>query len=320
VDALLTLLPTAPSSWAWQVQEQLIRIASDSAPLVPTGEGAAGYRKKLAASWTAWWLTHAPQIDLAALQRQERFEGAFTITELDFEGKAKGPGRIWECGRDGQERWQVGNLGGAMDGQLLSSGHILVAEGNFNRVAEKDKQGNIVWNVPTPSTPVAVMRLPNGNTFIAMYNHVMEMKPDKSPVYTVARGPQVFIYGASRMRIGHIALITSQGQIVEFDPVGLRDVKTINLGQPNGWAGVDALPNGRFLVALMNLNEIREIDEAGRTHWRANFSGAFRALKLPNGNVLACGMTNRRVAELDRSGREVWGVTCQGRPWNLRAR
>jgi HEAT repeat protein len=317
IPALIELLGTAPPAWLWQVDEQLARVAGGCPPVVPAANASAELRKKSMTAWTSWWLLNENKIDLAGAQRNQGFVGAYTIVEFDTQ-QGNRQGRIWECGRDGRQRWEVTNLGGAMDGQVLPNGRLLISESSFSRVSERDLKGNIVWTVPTPSPPVAVLRLPNGNTFIAMYNHVMEVK-DAKPVYTLSKSPQMFIYGASRMRNGHIALMTAQSLVI-FDPVSGQDVKNINLGPINGWAGVDALPNGRFLVALMNMNQIREVDEAGKVHWQTNYQGVFRALKLPNGNVLACSMTTRRVAELDRNGNEIWGVTCQGRPWNMRFR
>jgi hypothetical protein len=317
VPALIELLATAPPSWLWQVDEQLARVAGGSPPVVPPMPTFAEYRKKAVTVWTSWWLLNEDKVDLAATQRHDGFVGAYTIVEFDSQQPNR-QGRIWECSRDGRQRWEVTNLAGAMDGQVLPTGRILVCESANSRVSERDLNGNVLWTVPTPSPPVSVLRLPSGNTFIAMYNHVMEVK-DAKPVYTLNKSPQMFVYGASRMRNGYIALMTAKALVV-FDPVSGQDVKTINIGPINGWAGVDALPNGRFLVALMNLNQIREVDETGKVYWQANYAGVFRAIKLPNGNVLACSMATRRVAELDRSGNEIWGVACQGRPWNIRYR
>src|SRR5262249_40391942 len=155
----------------------------------------------------------------------------------------------------------------------------------------RDMTGKELWSYQAPAPPIAAQRLPNGNTFIAMYDRVMELSPDKKVLYTTVRGPQMFMYGAQRLKNGNVAAITAQGQIVIFEPAANRDIMVINLGQPNGWCGIDVLPNGRYLVALMNANEIREVDEAGKVHWKVNYQGVFRALRLPNGNTVACSMT-----------------------------
>jgi HEAT repeat protein len=319
VPVLIELLGTAPAAWVWQVDEQLARIAGGSLPTIPPAPTAAEFRKKQVAAWSEWWHDKAASIDLADMQRGEAFLGIFTIVEFDsMQGNRQG--RIYECGRDGKPRMEVTNLGGAMDGMFLPNGNVLVAESNFNRVTERDAKGNILWNFQTQNTPIHVQRLPNGNTFIAMYDRIAELKPNKEPVYNVQKGPQMFLFGASRMRDGNVAVITGQGQIVVIDPTTGKDVKTINIGPTNGWCGIDALSGGHFLISIAFANQIREVDDAGKVVWQTNFQGVFRAVKLPNGNVLACSMQPPRVAELDHSGREVWGMNCQGRPWSVRFR
>ena len=84
--------------------------------------------------------------------------GLFTIVEYDsFVGNRQG--KVWECGRDGKPRWQVNNLFGAMDGQLLPNGRILAAEHVANAVRERDRQGKIAWEVKVPNAPIACRRL-----------------------------------------------------------------------------------------------------------------------------------------------------------------
>jgi HEAT repeat protein len=321
VRVLIDLFHTAPDSWVWQVEEQLNRLAANNAPLVPPSESTADYRKKAHSAWSGWWQANEGKIDLAGLglARDEATLGLFTIVEYDsFVGNRQG--KVWECGRDGKPRWQVSNLFGAMDGQLLPNGHVLIAENSVQKISERDPTGKEVWTFQAPGPPIAVKRLANGNTFIAMYDRVMEITPDRKVVYLVMRAPQMFMYGAQRLKNGHVAAITAQGQIVVFDPVANRDIKTINLGQPNGWCGIDVLPNGRYLVSLMNFNQIREVDETGKVHWQVTYPGVFRAIRLPNGNTVACSMTTRKVAELDRNGVPVWEITCEGRPWNVHYR
>jgi HEAT repeat protein len=321
VTAMIDLFHTVPDPWVWQVEEQLSRLAANNAPLVPPSENTADYRKKAHSTWSTWWQANENKVELAGLSRGEGTLGLFTIVEYDsFVGNRQG--KVWECGRDGKPRWKIENLFGAMDGQLLANGQVVVAENSIQKVSVRDQTGKEVWFYQSPAPPIAVKRLPNGNTFIAMYDRVMEITSEKQIVYNMQRAPQMFMYGAQRLKNGHVAAITAQGQIVVFDPVGNRDIKTINLGQPNGWCGIDALPNGRFLVSLMNINngQIREVDDTGKIHWQINFPGVFRAIRLPNGNTVACSMTTRKVAEIDRNGIEVWHVICQGRPWNVHYR
>jgi HEAT repeat protein len=319
VPVLIDLLDKAPDSWAWRVEELLHRVAGDKGPELPPGDDLAGARKKAAAAWSAWWSANEVQVDLARAAQEDQRLGLTLIVEYDSSVGGR-QGKIWECGRDGKPRWQMQNLFGPMDAQVLPNGRVLVAESNAARVSERDlATGNIVWQ-HSVGNPVVCQRLPNGNTFIATYNTLLELDPTRKVVFSHNLGPNFFVFGAQKLRTGNIVCMTSQGMLIEFDPAARKNVRTINVGVQGNWCGVDVLPNGRYLVALLAVGEIREIDAKGTVHWRCAFPGAFRATRLPNGNTLAVSMTSRVVAEFDRGGRRVWEHTCQGRPWQAHTR
>ncbi len=59
--------------------------------------------------------------------------------------------------------------GGRID--VLPNGNLLLPEADNNRVVERDKEGNIVWEVAAEQ-PIAAVRLPNGHTLItSMSDH-----------------------------------------------------------------------------------------------------------------------------------------------------
>jgi len=228
-------------------------------------------------------------------------------------------GQVWETGREGSARWKVSGLLGAMDAQLLPNGRVLVAENSASRITERDKDSNIVWEyrLPANANPIACQRLANGNTFIATYNQVMEITPEKKTVYSHNRGPAFYLFSAHKTRQGRIVCMTAQGLVLELDPQTGKELKTINLGPNGGWCSVEALSTGRYLVATMNNSQVREIDPQGKTVWTASFPGVFRATRLPNGHTLVASMTTKKVAELDRTGQIRWEKTCEGRPWSV---
>jgi HEAT repeat protein len=319
VPALIDLLGRAPDSWRWRVEELLNRIAGDKAPQVPAGADAADHRKRQLTAWNDWWRGAASRVDLTRAVEEEQRLGLVTVVEYDS-NVGNRQGRVFEVGRDGKERWQVKGLLGAMDAQVLPNNRLLVAENNAGRVTERDvTTGAILWqhNIPTP---VTCQRLPNGNTFIAYYNGFLEVSPTNQVVFSHNLTPNFFIFSAQKTRAGRIVCMTSQGVLMEIDPATKKEVRTINLGVQGNWCGVNVLPSGRYLVALMATGEIREIDAAGTVHWKCTFHGAFRASRLPSGNVLAVSMTTRQVVEFDRNGRRVWERSCQGRPWQAHAR
>lgn len=318
VPALIDLFGKAPDAWRWRVEELLYRVAGDRGPDLPATADAEGRRKAVAA-WADWWRDNESRINLARAVGDDQRLGLTLIVEYDSTVGNR-QGKVWECGRDGNPRWAIKSLFGAMDAQVLPGGRILIAENNVSCVSERDlATGKVIWQ-HTIANPVTVQRLPGGNTFIATYNTLVELDAGRKVVYTHNLSPNFFVFGARKLRNGHVVAVTSQGMLVDFDMAARRIVRTVALGSQGNWCGVDVLPNGNYLVALMNPGEVREIDAAGKIHWSCRYQGVFRATRLPNGNTLAVSMTTRTVAELDRAGTAVWSKVCEGRPWAAHAR
>jgi HEAT repeat protein len=319
VPRLIALLNEVPSGSLWHVEEVLQRLAGTQAPVETVAEGTPEKRQKAVKAWDKWFAAHGSTLDLGRLNAGEPYLGLITVCEYDSAVGQPG-GQVWEASRDGKQRWKIGGVLGAMDAQVLPNGRVLVAENSANRVTERDLSGAVKWEYRTPGNPIACQRLANGNTFIATYNQVMEITPDNRQLYLQTRGPQFYIFSARKTREGLVVAMTAQGAILRFDPLTNKDYPTVNLGPNGGWCSVEALPNGRFLVATMNNGQVREIDAGGTTHWNITMQGAFRATRLPNGNTLVASMTTRLVTEYDRNGNKRWEKTCEGRPWSVRYR
>ncbi|MBI3412205.1 MAG: HEAT repeat domain-containing protein [Planctomycetes bacterium] len=319
IPALVALLTDAPTAVLWQVEDTLHRLAGEKGPSENIGEGTPEKRQAAAKAWEKWWAANSSTVDLAGLHEGEGYLGLTLVCEYDTAVGQPG-GQVWEAGRDGKPRWKIKGVMGAMDAQMLPNGRVLVAENSANRITERDLTGKILWDYRTPGNPIACQRLPNGNTFIATYNSVMEISHDQKQLYNVNRGPQFYIFSAHKMRNGQVVAMTAQGVIHVFDPVGNKEIRTIKTGPNGGWCSVEALPNGRYLVATMGNGQVREIDADGKPHWSVQLPGAFRATRLPNGNTLVASMTSRQVVEFDRAGAKVWEKTCEGRPWSVHFR
>src|SRR6202011_3041700 len=93
-------------------------------------------------------------------------------------------GRVWECGRDGKPRWEVTNLAGPMEAQVLPGSRVLIAESRGHTVTERDFKGNVLWEKKLGADPTGCQRLPNGNTFVSTYSSVMEFGRDGKEVYS----------------------------------------------------------------------------------------------------------------------------------------
>jgi HEAT repeat protein len=313
VPVLIALLGDPSLAISWQAEELLFRIAAEQAPSVPLGDGNPEARKKCQAAWMAWWQEHGSAVNLARLEDRQRQLGLTLIAELEVN-------KVWECGLDGKARWTLGNLQGPIDAQMLPGGRVLVAESQGQRVTERDLKGNIYWEKKLNQNPVACQRLPNGNTFIASYQNLMEVTRDGREVYSHSRGPGVFIFGAQKLRNGHILCISHQGAVTELDTRG-KELKTVQITNNGGWCSVESLPGGHVLVALMGANRVAELDAGGKSVWECNsVQGPCAATRLPNGHTLVASMTGQRVIEVDRAGKTVWQRTTEGRPYRIHRR
>src|SRR5262249_29195585 len=198
--------------------------------------------------WEAWWKAAGDKVDVARAVRAEAVVGVNVVAELDGSG-ARGEGRVWECGPDGTARWSFDGPGRPIDARPLPGGRVLVAEHGSGMITERDRSGKVLWSYRTGGNAVSAQRLPSGNTFFATYNEVVEVTSDGKVVATW-RNNNGQIYNAVRLRDGHVVLVTSGNQVVELESVGGRQVNTINVPNTGGWASVEKLANGRYLVAL----------------------------------------------------------------------
>ena len=322
IPTLIDLLEEMPKEKIWEIEATLRRLAGDAAPDLYVSDYDPKKQTAAIAAWKTWWTKHKGNININDAIRDDRYLGLFTICEYDSANNRFGNragGRIWECGRDGKVRWEIKNVMGPMDAQVLRNGRVLIAESNSRKVTERDKTGKIVWEYMLPTNPINCQRLPNGNTFIATYRNLMEVTPDKRVVYNHNRNLGSNYYTAKKLRDGTIVATNSRAQIVRIDSANGKVLKTISI-QQGGWNGVDVLPNGNYLVSEMSRNLLRELDRNGKLVKQINFTSAFRAHALPNGNRLVVGMNSRKVAEVDFNGKVIWEQSCQGRPWNVQFR
>jgi len=314
VPALVALLGAEPVNLTWQAEELLYRIAGEQAPRVTLGTGSAESRQKCLDAWTAWWQSHGSAVNLEQVEEETRQLGLTVVAEMDSN-------KVWEFGLDGKPRWKLENLQGPMDAQVLSGGRVLIAEYQGQRVTERDLQGNILWEKRLTGNPIACQRLANGNTFIATHNTLLEVTRDGKEIYSHNRGAGFFVFSAQKLRNEHIVCISSQGMIVEVDATTGKDLKTIRqMNNQGGWCGIEALTNGRFLIATLSNGKVTEMDESGKALWECSAPGACHATRLPNGHTLVACMATRRVVELDRDGNKVQEQITDGRPWRVHRR
>jgi hypothetical protein len=311
VPPLFLLLTDSPPAVAWQAEDLLCRLAGEKAPAAAVGAGADLERRKARDAWEAWWKDSGDKLDLAKVNLDDNtFHSGVVIAELE--------GRVWEAGPDGSARWSFNGANRPIDARSLPGGRVLVAEHGANRVTERDRQGNILWQHTLTSQPVVCQRLPNGNTFIATYQEMLEVKPDKTVLYS-HKARNGMIFHAEKMRDGRFVYVTSGNTVFELDADG-KEVKTINtaaFGNTSGWSSVEKLPNGNYLIALYSNNKVVEVDGTGKVVWQCTAKNPGHAMRLRNGNTLVANIEGRTVVEYDATGKnELWTVKAPGRPFH----
>jgi hypothetical protein len=309
VPPLIALLSEAPSELAWETEELLFTLAGGTGPASLLGDANTVNRRICRAAWESWWRSNEAKFDPSRIQPERRLLGQTLIADLD-------KGRIVEVGPDHRERWHVAGFVGPVDMQLLPNGHLLVAENHASRVTERDRTGRIVWEKKTPALPASCQRLPNGDTFIALYNHLLIVTAEGKETLSLAQPEGV--YSAQKLRNGQIMLVTSTGRVVTLDGAG-KFIRSFETGGVNGWSSIDVLSNGHCLACCLS-NRVVEFDAAGRRVWECTVPNAVCATRLPNGHMLVCNSEGRQVVEVDRTGREVWMQRTEGRPWHVRRR
>ena len=63
-----------------------------------------------------------------------------------------------------------------------------------------------------------------------------------------------------------------------------------------------------------------EFDPDGKVRWEANVQFPYSAMRLPNGRTLVAMMNMSRIVELDRGGKIVWEQKTDSPPWRARRR
>ena len=122
------------------------------------------------------------------------------------------------------------------------------------------------------------------------------------------------------LRNGQIAYLVSGGKLVVIDEKG-KELRTLNVGNATGWATVESLPGGRWLIAQGNGCKAVEYDAAGKELWQCGaVANPNAASRLPNGNTLICSNNDRVIAEVNQAGKVLWQQKLEGRPFRIRRR
>jgi hypothetical protein len=316
VPVLINLIGELPSAQSAPAEEYLLRVALDRAPAnLPPGDGNRGEnRKKRHDAWADWWKAngdHVALVDRYPPADFERFHG-YTLLTL-------ATGQVMELGADRKERWQINGLLNPRDVQVIGPDRILVAEYNGQRVTERNRRGEILWQKQLPGTwPLAVQRLRNGHIFITCHNKLVEVDRGGHEVLTIDR-PQNDVVMARRMRDGQIILVSTSRICSRIDHTG-KELKSFTLQMVWQHNGVDILPNGHILVPAQWMNRVTEYDAEGKTVFDATVMQPTAACRMPNGNFLVAQQWPPKVVELDATGKQVSEYTTANTVFRIRQR
>lgn len=296
IPVLIDLLAQLPPLRGRQAEALLLRLAGDTAPPVALGKDDAS-RNKCRAAWVAWWQEQNGKVDLAQLDGIKPLRGYTLLVLLDA-------GRVVEVDADNRPRLQIEGLEFPLDAQMLPGDRVLVAEHNGNRVTERTRKGEVVWEKRV-QMPLVAQRLPNGNTFIATQAQYLEVDPAGREVMSRGLPSGEFIMKAQMLPNGEIACVTSSSRFVRLDTAG-KEIQSMPVNVQTSGGRIDVLPSGHVLVPELRNNRVVEYDTDGKIVWQVPFNQPIAAVRLANGNTLVTSFNLTRAVELDRTGKEVW--------------
>jgi hypothetical protein len=306
VPVLASLLGELPPDDAWPVEDFLYRLAEGQGPAYPSGADRAA-RQAYRDAWLAWWREHSGQIDLAKLEKLPSLLNYTLIILLDA-------GRVLEVDTGKHVLWQVNGLQFPLDAQILPGNRVLVAENQGNRVTERNFKGDILWQKEVDG-PIMAQRLPNGNTFIANNDILMEVNRAGKELYTFHR-PGSEIMKALKLPNGDIAFASSTSNFIRLNAAG-EEIKRFPAFVDIFGGRLNVLPNGHIIVPEHSRNRVAEYDADGKVVWEVPIEVPIAAVRLPNGHTLITSMNKPRGVEVDRKGTVVWEYAANTRVTRL---
>jgi hypothetical protein len=306
VPIVIGLVGEAPNGMMWQqAEEALYELAGELAPAVETKSGNSDDRKEAAQHWSEWWKAKGDQVLFG--RKDDHPTDTCVVTET---GQSN---RVFEWRPDGKPRFEITGLTGCVDAHLLPGHRVLIAEQNGQRVTERSFSGKVLWEHAFDDGPVSVQRLPNGNTFVATMQRVLEVTRDGQTLYSHPVDGNTSISDANRLTDGRIAIVTTDGKVIFMSAAG-KELKSVDL---DSQGALEALPNGRVLVSQVGTGRIVEFDAKGDKAMDVKLAGAWMGTRLPDGNTLVASKTKRKMTKIDKDGKVIWEKDIDGVPHSI---
>jgi HEAT repeat protein len=306
VPALINVIAEAPSARIWQqAEEALYALAGDLAPSVEMKSGSVEDRKSAANHWSAWWEAKGAQVLFGRADDYPTDVAAVAET-----GEA---GRVFEWRAEGKPRFDLKRLNGPVDVRVLPGRRLLIAQQTGQQVTEYDFNGKILWQQEFEDEPVSVMRLPNGNTFVATMERVLEVRRDGEVVYSFPIDQTTSVSDANKLSDGRIAVLTTDNDLIILSPAG-KEIKRL---QVDSSGALEALADGHVLVSQTTTGRITEFDAKYNKVLDIKVDGAWMATHLPDGNLLVASKVKRKMIKVDRQGKIISEHDVDGQPHSL---
>jgi hypothetical protein len=276
-----------------------------------TFDPAADSRRARREAWEGWWARHGLAADFTRLTSDGATLGHTLLVLLD--GSA-----VVEWGRDGKERWRVGNLRSPLDALVLPGGRLLVAESSAKCVTERNLKGDILRTWTVVDAPIHADRLPGGGLLIVTQRSIFVMGLGGKQPVMLYRPPPSGLVTARRFPDGRIACLLTGGDCLILDARG-KELRRFAVDQCFTTNALTLLANGHILVVHYGGGRVREHDRAGKVVWEVKLDRPLSAARMANGHTLIStqGMV---LIEYDRSGREVGRRPAPGHPCQVRLR
>ena len=335
VPALAALLADGPFDTAWRAEGLLRRLADDQGPAATLDDEPAT-RRKCRDAWAAWWADKGAGVDVGRYTEPARPLG-YTL------GVEYNTGRVWECDIDGSLRWEIRDLEGPMDAQVLPSGRVLIAEADAHRVTERDLKGKVLWEKKIEGEPNGCQRLANGNTFVSTcdrprgssgLSRALEFGPDGRTILDIKLSQGAGAFNAIRRgRTGDFYYVCEDEILKSDSPDKILDRFHLPRGEKNSYVDLEILPGGRFMVADSWKGRVMEVaagdinawlasypeenkrraflkEKGGDLLWTADVPGACGVMRMANGHTLVG--ARHKVIELNADGKPVWVQETEG--------
>lgn len=200
---------------------------------------------------------------------------------------------------------------------------FLCSDIGAQRVFKVSAAGNIEWEYPAKHCTDAWM-LDNGNVLMSFNGTVNDTIPDRGVREVNSEKEIVWeyksigeVWGCQRLPNGNTLIAECAAKrLIEVDSKGnITKIIPVNSTGRLHYVMRHArkLPNGNYIVALLDDNAVWEYDPSGKKIREIKVPGmAFSAIRLVNGNTVIS--YRNGVIEVDPNDKEVWHLTQKDVP------